>query len=176
MRPAVQLALLPPAPKDPAKVALWSRGLYALSSLLGMRETKCRKFLGRLEKAAKGNRSALSDLIERAVEARPDDPIPWLVAGARKIGGRVEDWGLSEWYDAAPESVRGWPLDVYEDLMDATGLEPSWQGSLAILTAWVEDGYRPESIIEVIRSQLKGPVYSLRYYDAVVRRSAVRLR
>lgn len=186
---AAQLDLLPTPPKpvkpvDPARAALWSRGLYNLASLLGKRDAQCRAFLGRLEKAAKGDLAALSELLERAVQARPDDPIPWLVAGARKIGGVDETddpWGVSAWYAAAAGKIQDWPEDVYQEIMAATGMAPSWRGSLAPLAAWIEDGYRAESIVEVLRAApgsamdwKPGPVTSLRFYDGMVRRRAAR--
>ena len=182
-----QLSLLPePPPRqkpvDPDKRALWSTGLYNLASLLGLPNDKARNLLGRLAAAAKHDNAALTELIARAVELRPDEKVSWLIAGARKIGGRGDDpWRLREWYAAATQAVRDWPIEEYEEIMTVSGLAPSWHGSLAPLEAWIVHGYRPDSIADVIAAApcsahdwKPGPVYSLKFWDGIVRRRAAR--
>jgi hypothetical protein len=173
-----QLDLLPSPPKlrDPDRVALWREGLAALISVLGLRPDACRKLLGRLSAASKQDYVGLLALIREAVKVRPDEPVSWLIAGARHIGNPTQDWGLSRWYPAAPQAVRDWPIEVYEDIMAATGMPPSWHGSLVALDGWIKDGYRPDSIAEVIAqaaAQFDGEVRSLAFFNQAVRRNAL---
>ena len=119
-----------------------------------MRNAAARRLLGRLCGATKQDHAAVSELIARAVELRPDDPVPWLIAGARKIGRGDDDdpWGLRAWYAAGSQAVQDWPVEEFEEILTVSGMEPSWRGSLAPLAAWIEEGYRPDSIAELLAS------------------------
>lgn len=181
-----QLDFLPPEPKpvrvrDPDRHALWKDGLTAMQSLLGLRPDACRKLLGgRLCPAAKDDYVGLLALILEAVRARPDEPVSWLIAGARKLGcGEDQDaWGLGGWYAAAPQAVQDWPVEELAAVMEATGFPPSWRGSLDVLERLMDAGYRPDSVADVI-SQIvagfEGTIRSLSFFDARVQRDALRL-
>lgn len=91
----------------------------------------------------------------------------------------VDPWSLRAWYDATPEA-RGWTFQAFEEVLSASGLPATWRGSFDVLRRWVMDGYRPDSIAEVIAAApashdwRPGAVHSLAFFDAMVRRRAVR--
>ena len=127
-------ATKPKPPPDPARDALWSAGLHDLASLTGLRNAAARRLLGRLCGAAKQDHAAISELVARAVELRPDDPVPWLIAGARKIGRGDDDdpWGLRAWYATTSQAAQEWLLEDYEALMVASAL-----GAVAGAARWL---------------------------------------
>ena len=79
---------------------------------------------------------------------------------------------LTAWYAQAPECVRDWPIAEYHAIMAVAG-SPYWPNSMTVLTKWLLDGYRPDSIAEVI-AQHSRKVYSLSWYDKLVRARALR--
>lgn len=172
----------PKPPPEPDKASLWGAGLYNLMSLTGLTNGRVRNLLGKLDYLARRDRAGLVELIERCVQERPDEPVPWLIAGARKLGEREADaWGLVSWYATAPDTVRQWPIEDFEAIMSVSGMEPTWRGALGTVTSWIEDGYRPDSIFEVMAAAPASahdwtaqPVYSLRFWDGIVRRRAAR--
>lgn len=68
----------PPAPVyTDAKHKLWAEGKPMLESL-GIKAPQCGKMIGQWLKASGDDHAGVLDAIQRAREARPHDPIPWI--------------------------------------------------------------------------------------------------
>jgi hypothetical protein len=150
-----------------------------LASLTGLRDGAARRLLGRLCDAARKDHKALSELLDRATQERPSEPVSWLMAGAKAIAERStadDPWGLRAWYASAPNAQQ-WPIAEYEMLLQVAGFQSSWRGSLAPLTAWIEDGYRLDSVVEIVAdivATFDGEITSLKFFDTQVRKRAAR--
>lgn len=152
---------------------------------------------GRARRAwAKALTRAPADAILRALERHKftEDPkyIPyptsWL--NAEKWDDVQEDltadpWGLRTWYDAEDAKPRpkgkfyatGYEFSAYEEIMWATGIDETWRGDLDTLGKWIADGYRYDSIRDVIiEARRNNPAVPkrLEYLDRLVRHRAFR--
>lgn len=174
----------PPRVRSPAEDALWKEGLASLRTILGQRTPQCRALLGRLVGRCGKRYAELSALIDHAARQRPDEPVSWLMAGAKGIGSTCvveEPWGLRAWIiqEGAHEGFgpEAWGYDALAEVMHATGFPDQWRGSLDPLRQWCLYRYRPDSVARVIAEQVAGfsgqPV-SLRFFDQAVRRKALR--
>jgi hypothetical protein len=98
----------------------------------------------------------------------------------------ADPWGLSEWREGQRStaetagmlfSVFGFAFEALEEIMVASLLPPEWRGDLAVLGGWLVDGYRPDSVADVVREVAKGMTAAprdLRWFDRPVRRRALR--
>lgn len=193
-----QLSFLPPLPAPPPKpkpsrrapdpenprVMLWREGLAILRNLVDQPDGALRKLMGRLADAAGGDAGALLTVLREARDIRPADPVPWLIAACRVRRGEDDPWGLRAWMARAPDAlspeaaqaVREAGYDALAEIMEATTIAPSCRPGYEPLIGWLLDERDPASIAAVI-GKLAGTsdrITSLRYFDAMVRRSATK--
>lgn len=97
----------------------------------------------------------------------------------------ADPWGLRTWYDAEDAKPRpkgkfyatGYEFTAYEEIMWATGIDETWRGDLDTLGKWIIDGYRYDSIRDVIiEARRNNPAVPkrLEYLDRLVRHRALR--
>lgn len=96
----------------------------------------------------------------------------------------ADPYGLRAWLDAQRSlpaaglfDPAGYDAAAYEEILSAAGFAATWRGSLDILGDWIREGYRPDSIAEVIAeayARFGGVITSLRFFDRTVRNGALR--
>lgn len=93
----------------------------------------------------------------------------------------ADAWGLTEWHATITSdgtlSAAMYDPDDLRPILIATGWEPSWRGSLDVLSAWMRDGYVPDSVAKVIASAVAefGARGNLAAFDKRVRYRAERI-
>ena len=92
------------APPIDARAQLWSEGLALVGRLTGKPANPSRALLGRLLKPMADDCAGLLAILHDASEARPIDPVPWLVAAVQtRAGTRISprkaenDQFMAEW-------------------------------------------------------------------------------
>ncbi|MFC0407938.1 hypothetical protein [Roseomonas elaeocarpi] len=108
-----------PAP-DP-KAALFSEGLARLRRLTGQPREPAAKLLGRLLRDAGNNCALVSLVLAEAEDARPADPVSWIVASVSQRMRR----GSGQRPAAAAPSRRGWMFAASEAAADDLPYVPS---------------------------------------------------
>ena len=89
-------------PKD-ARQQLWQDGLPIVQRLTGKPRSGAASLLGKMLRALKDDCAACYQILIDAEDARPVDPIPWLMAAAEdrkrrrsKISGILASMGISD--------------------------------------------------------------------------------
>ena len=182
----------PPKPKA-ASSPLWSDGLAILCGLTGLAPVIARRRLGRLLDECQGDRDALLAMLRDAERKQPDQPMPWLVAGALAIAAKgvaADEWGADAWLatvapndPAAPTCTQIWDWAVpnaaatVRDLCEAAGLPPSWRGDKTWIAEICADRFEINNVIDVLRELSNASpqaVTSLRYWDSAIRQRCLR--
>lgn len=93
----------------------------------------------------------------------------------------ADPYGLVEWLDELPRdgtlSATCYDVDDLRPVLIATGWAPEWRGPLEVMSAWMADGYNPDSIARVIAAAVAefGGRGTLAAFDKRVRYRAERI-
>jgi len=108
-------------------------------------------------------------------------PTTWL-NGERwedeQIDLAADPWGVRAWHAAQviPEGAMfcaaGFDVSAFEEILEAIGLPREWRGDLDTMGKWILDGYRWDSIRDVILQANPAVPSRLIYLDGLVRRRA----
>lgn len=111
-------------------------------------------------------------------------PATWLHQGRYldvQVDLSADQYGLTEWHATIISdgklSAAMYDPDDLRPILIATGWEPSWRGSLDVLSAWMRDGYVPDSVAKAIASAVAefGARGALAAFDKYVRFRAERI-
>lgn len=181
-------------PSDP-KTDLWRNGLATLKAITNQPEGPARKLLGKLVDLAKGEHSQLLAIIRRCEREAPDEPIPWLLAAAKKPAGKPpngHDPTPQSHFDAwlarqktEPGRYQGQILPAinglivsaqFERITDAiyqAGATMTERPNLDALAEWCQEDIpiAPWFVptIRRVAASLREPVRSLAVFDAALR-------
>jgi hypothetical protein len=177
----------------PMRNPIWGEGLSILKTLMLQTDPgddqHMRQLLGRLIDRAGGDCVGMTQVLHEAIEHRPSDPIPWLMACAH--GLRVQnaalttgDWGLPAWLAVQPTGwtladVRGWDPDVWTLAMEASGIDATARPTLFRLGEWTRCGYRPDYFPAVMAHCVgiwREPAEKLGAFDQAIRMHCERWR
>lgn len=166
-----RLPMLPTSEPGP-RAELFSAGLISLMRISGKREGAARSLLGRLLRAASDDHKAVLDVLRRAEELRPADPVPWLMAAVR-----ATPRGHALAPKPVPEEVDGWLVRP----VVARVLEELDIGDLrfpdlpAVVVALLAEKYPPASLYSAARQIARRGVETMEgagYLASLVRRRA----
>lgn len=77
-------SVAPDEPAPDARTELFRNGLAEVRRLTGLTDGRARALLGKCLKAAEDNACAVSAAIANCANARPSDPVPWLLQSCQK--------------------------------------------------------------------------------------------
>lgn len=169
-------AAIDAAPADtPIADRLWHEGLLLLRKLTAKSDGPCRRFLGKLRKAAGNDDARLLASIRDALDAAPVDPESWLMAAARALKTTPKDPPTP---DELPAEVNGYiTAAVLDQVLAELDVRVEHFGDLpSVVVALLRKGFEPDDLYVTARAlRRRGAVDDMRsaaYLVAAVERRA----
>ena len=197
----LQAPSAPPEGATPLTPAarLFADGLPILTTLTSKPPSAARALIGKLRKVAGDDCEIVLNAILAAADARPADPVPWLLAACRArspgkapappVDNDGDLCGIAGWIETLPDvkddpdpaapELRRWTINGYyidwwaEEVAEAAKLPADWRGRLDALADWLRADLDPEAIRRAIERVAARPGYapprSLKFFDGAVR-------